>query len=104
MGGGVAHVRRDSAPTDGSQEPQKGRGAGNRGSAFLIAQDEAVTHLPEHEFIQQLMDFKLVHVIEPDTSVGLRTPGSVRGIYPGLRSVHGASAQRYRARGVLEDR
>src|SRR6266540_6202764 len=28
MGGGVAHVRRDSAPTDGSQEPVFSQGLG----------------------------------------------------------------------------
>ena len=39
-----------------------------RKTAFLIAQDEVATHPDEHELIQQLMDFKLIHIIEPDTS------------------------------------
>lgn len=35
---------------------------------FLVSQDEA-QHFPrEHEIVQQLMDMKLIHVIEPDTS------------------------------------
>lgn len=37
-------------------------------TGFLIGQDEVQTHPDEHEIIQQLMDFKLVHIIEPDTS------------------------------------
>jgi hypothetical protein len=37
-------------------------------TAFLIDQGETIDHEPEHEVIQQLMDFKLIHVIEPDTS------------------------------------
>jgi hypothetical protein len=39
-----------------------------RKTAFLIAQSEAASHPGEHELIQQLLDFKLIHVIEPDTS------------------------------------
>ena len=39
-----------------------------RKTGFLISQDEVQTHPDEHEIIQQLMDFKLVHIIEPDTS------------------------------------
>ena len=39
-----------------------------RKTAFLISQDEA-QRLPEaFERIQQLMDFKLIHIVEPDTS------------------------------------
>lgn len=37
-------------------------------TAFLIAQEDAAEFAEEHELIQQLMDFKLIHVIEPDTS------------------------------------
>ena len=37
-------------------------------TAFRIAQEDAVKYPDEHELIQQLMDFKLIHVIEPDTS------------------------------------
>ncbi|MFT3864488.1 MAG: hypothetical protein QM729_09455 [Solirubrobacterales bacterium] len=39
-----------------------------RKTGFLISQDEVLTHPEQHEIIQQLMDFKLIHVIEPDTS------------------------------------
>jgi energy-coupling factor transporter ATP-binding protein EcfA2 len=39
-----------------------------RKTGFLISQEEVQTHPDEHEIIQQLMDFKLVHIIEPDTS------------------------------------
>lgn len=39
-----------------------------RKTAFLISQDQ-IQEFPEtHELIQQLMDFKLIHIIEPDTS------------------------------------
>lgn len=37
-------------------------------TAFLISQDDAQTHGSEHDLIHQLMDFKLIHVVEPDTS------------------------------------
>jgi hypothetical protein len=37
-------------------------------TAFLINQGDVIQHEAEHEVIQQLMDFKLIHVIEPDTS------------------------------------
>lgn len=37
-------------------------------TCFLISQDEAQSHPKMHEMILQLMDFKLIHVIEPDTS------------------------------------
>lgn len=46
-----------------------------RKTAFLIAQSEVMTHLQEHEFIQQLMDYTLIHVIEPDTSAASGRPG-----------------------------
>ncbi|MCD6726998.1 MAG: hypothetical protein LT070_07130 [Solirubrobacteraceae bacterium] len=39
-----------------------------RKTGFLINQQEVTTHEAQHEVIQQLMDFKLIHVIEPDTS------------------------------------
>lgn len=39
-----------------------------RKTAFLIAQDEAQRNPDAFEWIQQLMDFKLIHVVEPDTS------------------------------------
>lgn len=37
-------------------------------TAFLISQEEARQFPFAHELIQQLMDFKLLHLIEPDTS------------------------------------
>ncbi len=37
-------------------------------TAFLVAQAEVAEYADEHELIKQLMDFKLIHVIEPDTS------------------------------------
>lgn len=37
-------------------------------TAFLISQDDAQTHRTAHSLIQQLMDLKLIHVVEPDTS------------------------------------
>lgn len=37
-------------------------------TCFLISQDEAQKQPRIHELILQLMDFKLIHVIEPDTS------------------------------------
>lgn len=46
-----------------------------RKTGFLISQDEAQRHAREHELIQQLMDFKLIHVIEPDTSAASGRPG-----------------------------
>ncbi len=39
-----------------------------RKTAFLISQDEARSRPSAHELIQQLMDLKLIHVVEPDTS------------------------------------
>ena len=44
-------------------------------TAFLIDQEEAVTYPDEHELIQQLMDFKLIHIIQPDTSAASGRPG-----------------------------
>lgn len=37
-------------------------------TSFLVSQDEAQLNPMIHEMILQLMDFKLIHVIEPDTS------------------------------------
>jgi len=39
-----------------------------RKTGFLISQEEAQEHPDIHELIHQLMDFKLIHVVEPDTS------------------------------------
>jgi hypothetical protein len=39
-----------------------------RKTAFLISQEQAQEFPDIHELIQQLMDFKLIHIIEPDTS------------------------------------
>ena len=46
-----------------------------RKTGFLVSQDEAQSHPREHQLIQQLMDFKLIHVIEPDTSAASGRPG-----------------------------
>ncbi len=46
-----------------------------RKTGFLVSQDEAQGHAREHELIQQLMDFKLIHVVEPDTSAASGRPG-----------------------------
>ncbi len=46
-----------------------------RKTGFLISQDEAQRYTREHELIQQLMDFKLIHVVEPDTSAASGRPG-----------------------------
>jgi hypothetical protein len=37
-------------------------------TGFLIAERDARAHPEEHDLIRQLMDFKLIHVVEPDTS------------------------------------
>jgi hypothetical protein len=37
-------------------------------TGFLISQDEVRSRPDAHEIIQQLMDYKLIHVVEPDTS------------------------------------
>jgi hypothetical protein len=44
-------------------------------TGFLVSQEEAQRHAREHELIQQLMDFKLIHVVEPDTSAASGRPG-----------------------------
>lgn len=44
-------------------------------TAFLISQDEAQGLGSAHDLIHQLMDFKLIHVVEPDTSAASGRPG-----------------------------
>jgi hypothetical protein len=39
-----------------------------RKTGFLVSQEEAQEYPDIHEIIHQLMDFKLIHVVEPDTS------------------------------------
>ena len=39
-----------------------------RKTAFLVSQEQAQEYTAIHELVQQLMDFKLIHIIEPDTS------------------------------------
>ena len=51
-----------------------------------VSQSEVGSHEVEHEVIQQLMDFKLIHVIEPDTSAASGRTGRSRGIASELRS------------------
>lgn len=46
-----------------------------RKTGFLVSQEEAQLRVREHELIQQLMDFKLIHVVEPDTSAASGRPG-----------------------------
>jgi hypothetical protein len=46
-----------------------------RKTAFLISQTDAQGDPEGHELIQQLMDFKLIHVIEPDMSAASGRPG-----------------------------
>jgi hypothetical protein len=46
-----------------------------RKTGFLVSQQEVTTHEAEHEVIQQLMDFKLIHVIESDTSAASSRSG-----------------------------
>jgi len=46
-----------------------------RKTAFLISQYEAQADPEGHELIQELMDFKLVHVIEANTSAASGRPG-----------------------------
>lgn len=39
-----------------------------RKTAFLVSQEEVLQLEREHDLVRQLVDFKLIHVIEPDTS------------------------------------
>ena len=44
-------------------------------TTFLVSQDETQHYPGEHEIVQQLMDMKLIHVIEPDTSAASSRQG-----------------------------
>lgn len=37
-------------------------------TVFLISQDDTQSHPKLHDLIKQLMDFRLIHIVEPDTS------------------------------------
>jgi len=49
--------------------------AETRRTGFLISQDEAQRFAREHDLIQQLMDMRLIHVVEPDTSAASSRSG-----------------------------
>lgn len=85
-----------------------------RKTAFLVAQNDTAKYRDAHELIQQLMDFKLIHVIEPDTSAASGRSGRYEAytldfalfVEPRLRNVEHAEfwkidAQR-RRRGLRE--
>jgi hypothetical protein len=44
-------------------------------TSFLISQQEAQVEVNLHELVLQLMDGKLLHIIEPDTSAASNRPG-----------------------------
>lgn len=44
-------------------------------TSFLVSQEEAQIEINIHELILQLMDGKLLHIIEPDTSAASNRPG-----------------------------
>jgi hypothetical protein len=44
-------------------------------TAFLVSKDEIKERPEVHELIQQLMDFKLIHLVEPSTSAASGRPG-----------------------------
>ena len=46
-----------------------------RKTAFLISKDEIAAHPEVHELVLQLMDFKLIHLVEPSTSAASGRPG-----------------------------
>jgi hypothetical protein len=46
-----------------------------RKTAFLVSLDQKADHADAHELIQQLMDFKLIHLVEPSTSAASGRPG-----------------------------
>lgn len=46
-----------------------------RQTAFLISKDDIQAHPEVHDLIQQLMDFKLIHLVEPSTSAASGRPG-----------------------------
>lgn len=49
--------------------------AEKRKTAFLVSKDEIVAHPTVHELILQLMDFKLIHLVDPSTSAASGRPG-----------------------------
>jgi hypothetical protein len=46
-----------------------------RKTAFLVPHDQIQADPDTHELIQQLMDFKLIHLVEPSTSAASGRPG-----------------------------
>jgi hypothetical protein len=44
-------------------------------TVFLVSQDEAQHYTLHHELIKQLMDSRLIHIVEPDTSAASGRPG-----------------------------
>jgi hypothetical protein len=46
-----------------------------RKTAFLISEDEAQQQPEAHELIKQLMDCRLIHIVEPNTSAASGRPG-----------------------------
>jgi len=46
-----------------------------RKTAFLVSLEQKAEHGDAHELIQQLMDFKLIHLVEPSTSAASGRPG-----------------------------
>jgi len=44
-------------------------------TVFLISQDDAQHYAQHHELIKQLMDSRLIHIVEPDTSAASGRPG-----------------------------
>jgi hypothetical protein len=46
-----------------------------RKTAFLISKDDIASHPEVHELIQQLMDFKLIHLVDESTSAASGRPG-----------------------------
>jgi hypothetical protein len=46
-----------------------------RKTAFLISKDEIAAHPEVHELVLQLMDFKLIHLLDPTTSAASGRPG-----------------------------
>jgi hypothetical protein len=46
-----------------------------RKTAFLVSHEHKAEHPDVHDLIQQLMDFKLIHLVEPSTSAASGRPG-----------------------------
>lgn len=46
-----------------------------RKTAFLVSLEQKATYADAHELMQQLMDFKLIHLVEPSTSAASGRPG-----------------------------